>query len=94
MRCEAEIDAADAALIEAVRRGDPGALDQLVERHGDRVYRLARLVTGSEDDAALVSGEALRETVAAIEAGAAGPLASLIARIATTDRAEPTGHRL
>ena len=82
MLCEAEIDAADAALIEAVRRGDPGALDQLVERHGDRVYRLARLVTGSEDDAALVSGEALRETVAAIEAGAAGPLASLIARIA------------
>ena len=82
MLSEAEIDAADAALIEAVRRGDPGGLDQLVERHGDRVYRLARLVTGSEDDAALVSGEALRETVAAIEAGAAGLLASLIARIA------------
>lgn len=82
MLSEAEIDAADAALVEAVRRGDPGALDRLVERHGDRVYRLARLVTGSEDDAAVVTRDALHEAVAAIEAGADGPLASLVARIA------------
>ena len=82
MLSEAEIDAVDAALVEAVRRGDPGALDQLVERHGDRVYRLARLVTGSEDDAAVVTRDALREAVTAIEGGAGGPLASLVARIA------------
>ena len=82
MLSEVEIDAADAALSEAVRRGDPGALDQLVERHGDRVYRVARLVSGSDDDAVDVARESLREAVAAIEAGACGPLGSLIARIA------------
>lgn len=82
MRSEAEIDAAEATLIEAVRRGDPGALEQLVERQGDRVYRVARLVTASDDAAADVVRESLREAVAAIEAGAGGPLGSLIARIA------------
>jgi len=80
---EVDIDAADAALIEALRRGEPGALEQLVERHGDRVYRLALLVTGSEDDAAAVSREALRAVVAALAAGGGEPsLRPWLARLA------------
>lgn len=40
----------DAGLVEALRRGDPDAADQLVERYGDRVYRLAaRIIAMSQD---------------------------------------------
>ena len=49
----------DAGLREALRRGDPGAVEQLVERHGDRVYRLAMLATGDEADAADITREVL-----------------------------------
>ena len=37
---------ADADLVEALRRDDPDAAEQLVERYGDRVYRLALRLTG------------------------------------------------
>jgi len=41
----------DAGLVEALRRGDPDAADQLVERYGDRVYRLAARITAMSQDA-------------------------------------------
>jgi len=40
-----------AGVVEALRRGDPDAADQLVERYGDRVYRLAVRITGMSQDA-------------------------------------------
>jgi RNA polymerase sigma-70 factor (ECF subfamily) len=50
---------ADAALVEALRREDPGAATALVETYGDRVYRLARRITGSNEDAEEVAQDAL-----------------------------------
>src|SRR5207245_9005619 len=42
----------DAALVEALRREDPEAPEQLVETYGDRVYRLDLRITGANEDAA------------------------------------------
>ena len=50
---------ADAALVEALRREEPAAAAALVERYGDRVYRLARRITGSNEDAEEVAQDAL-----------------------------------
>ena len=50
---------ADAALVEALRRDDPAAAPTLVETFGDRVYRLARRITGSNEDAEEVTQDAL-----------------------------------
>jgi RNA polymerase sigma-70 factor, ECF subfamily len=50
---------ADGALVEALRRGDPAAAEQLVERYGDRVYRLAMRITGSKEDAEEAAQDAL-----------------------------------
>jgi len=41
----------DAGLVEALRREDPEAPELLVETFGDRVYRLALRITGSNEDA-------------------------------------------
>lgn len=49
----------DAALVEALRRDDPEAPTALVETYGDRVYRLARRITGSNEDAEEVAQDAL-----------------------------------
>jgi RNA polymerase sigma-70 factor (ECF subfamily) len=49
----------DAALVEALRREDPEAATVLVETYGDRVYRLARRITGSNEDAEEVAQDAL-----------------------------------
>jgi RNA polymerase sigma-70 factor, ECF subfamily len=49
----------DAALVEALRREDPEAATVLVEKYGDRVYRLARRITGSNEDAEEVAQDAL-----------------------------------
>lgn len=49
----------DAALVEALRRDDPEAAATLVETYGDRVYRLARRITGSNEDAEEVAQDAL-----------------------------------
>src|SRR5215813_9974886 len=49
----------DAALVEALRREDPEAATALVEAYGDRVYRLARRITGSREDAEEVAQDAL-----------------------------------
>jgi RNA polymerase sigma-70 factor, ECF subfamily len=49
----------DAALVEALRREDPAAMEQLVETYADRVYRLAVRITGSNEDAEEVVQDAL-----------------------------------
>src|SRR5687767_789500 len=42
---------ADAELVEALRRQEPDAAERLVERFGERVYRLTMRITGSKEDA-------------------------------------------
>jgi len=49
----------DAALVEALRRDDPEAPQLLIERFGDRVYRLALRITGSNEDAEEAAQDAL-----------------------------------
>src|SRR5437773_5251939 len=49
----------DAALVEALRRDDPEAPELLVETFGDRVYRLALRITGSNEDAEEAAQDAL-----------------------------------
>lgn len=49
----------DADLVQSLRRDDAGAATTLVERYGDRVYRLARRITGSNEDAEEVAQDAL-----------------------------------
>ncbi len=46
----ARVDA-DAELVEALRRQEPDAAERLVEKFGDRVYRLTMRITGSREDA-------------------------------------------
>jgi RNA polymerase sigma-70 factor, ECF subfamily len=41
----------DAALVEQIRRGEAGAVENLVGAYGDRVYRLAIRITGNAADA-------------------------------------------
>jgi RNA polymerase sigma-70 factor, ECF subfamily len=49
----------DAELVEALRREEPGAAERLVERYGDRVYRLAMRITGLNEDAEEAAQDAL-----------------------------------
>ena len=49
----------DAGLVEALRREDPEAPELLVERFGDRVFRLALRITGSNEDAEEAAQDAL-----------------------------------
>ena len=49
----------DAALVEALRADAPQAMEQLVERYANRVYRLALRITGSHEDAEEVTQDAL-----------------------------------
>jgi len=41
----------DGTLVDALRRRDSTAAERLLETYGDRVYRLARRITGNEQDA-------------------------------------------
>jgi len=50
---------ADAELVEALRRDEPDAAERLVERYGDRVYRLAMRITGLKEDAEEAAQDAL-----------------------------------
>jgi RNA polymerase sigma-70 factor (ECF subfamily) len=49
----------DADLVDALRRADEAAPALLVERFGDRVYRLGLRITGSKEDAEEVAQDAL-----------------------------------
>jgi RNA polymerase sigma-70 factor (ECF subfamily) len=49
----------DAALVEAARRGDRPALDELLHRHYDRLYALCRRMHNNEADALDAAQEAL-----------------------------------
>ncbi|HMH53481.1 MAG TPA: RNA polymerase sigma factor [Candidatus Acidoferrum sp.] len=49
----------DAALLDALRRGEPSAMEQLVETYADRVYRLTFRITGSKEDAEEATQDAL-----------------------------------
>jgi len=57
----------DAGLVEALRRDDPGAAEQLVERYGERVYRLAVRITGTSDDAEAAAQDALSRAARTID---------------------------
>ena len=48
----------DAALVESLRRREPGAAETLLATYGDRVYRLAIRITGNEQDAEEVMQDA------------------------------------
>ena len=50
---------ADADLVVALRAEAPEAAEQLVERFGDRVYRLAMRITGSREDGEEAAQDAL-----------------------------------
>jgi len=50
---------ADSDLVAALRGGEAGAMERLVERYADRVYRLAVRITGSREDAEEVVQDAL-----------------------------------
>ncbi|HEU5196020.1 MAG TPA: sigma-70 family RNA polymerase sigma factor [Methylomirabilota bacterium] len=54
----ARVDA-DADLVAALRAEVPDAAEKLVERFGDRVYRLAMRITGSKEDAEEAAQDAL-----------------------------------
>ncbi len=45
----------DAALVEAARRHDPDAFEEIVTRYGARIFRLARNITRNREDAEEVS---------------------------------------
>jgi RNA polymerase sigma-70 factor (ECF subfamily) len=49
----------DAGLVEALRRDDPAAVEQLVDRYGERVWRLTMRLTGSREDAEEAAQDAL-----------------------------------
>jgi RNA polymerase sigma-70 factor, ECF subfamily len=49
----------DAALVEALRRESPEAVETLVHEYGDRVYRLAMRITGEPADAEEAAQDAL-----------------------------------
>lgn len=59
---------ADADLVAALRRNDPDGADQLVERYGERVYRLAARLIGEPDEAEEVAESALLRAIRTIDA--------------------------
>jgi len=56
---EQEPNGDEAALVKSASGGDFRAFEQLVERHQDRIYRLALRMTGNQSDAQEVVQEAL-----------------------------------
>jgi len=57
----------DAGLVAALRRDEPDAAVQLVERYGERIYRLAARITGTPDDAEEAAQCALATAVDTID---------------------------
>ena len=54
-----DADTSDGDLVAAAQAGDRDALDRLLRRHHDRIYALARRMTGNDADAADATQEAL-----------------------------------
>lgn len=52
-------EASDGDLVAAAQEGDRDALDRLLRRHHDRIYAVARRLTGNDADAADATQEAL-----------------------------------
>jgi RNA polymerase sigma-70 factor (ECF subfamily) len=63
-RCVADVDA---GLVEALRRHDADGAGRLVERYGDRAYRLALCITGTKDDTEHALQEALQTVLDTID---------------------------
>jgi len=59
---------ADVVLLAEPRLDSSDGIEQLVERYGDRVYRLALRITGVEKDAAEVIEDTLRAAVDSVDA--------------------------
>lgn len=57
----------DHRLVEALRRGEPNAAEQLITTYGDRAYRLAIRITGSSQDAEEVVQDAFWTVIRKIE---------------------------
>jgi RNA polymerase sigma-70 factor (ECF subfamily) len=57
----------DADLVEALRRQETGAIETLIARYGDRVYRLAMRITGNRADAEEVVQDAILRVVRKID---------------------------
>ena len=49
----------DASLVQAAQRGDRRALEQLLQRHDDRIHAVCRRITGQDADAADAAQEAM-----------------------------------
>lgn len=56
-----DMDTTDKELMEALRRGEPKAVDTLLAKHQERIYRFGLRMCGNEDDAK----EVLQETLLA-----------------------------
>ena len=57
----------DADLVEALRRQETEAIEELITRYGDRVYRLAMRITGNRSDAEEVVQDAFWTVIRRIE---------------------------
>jgi RNA polymerase sigma-70 factor (ECF subfamily) len=57
----------DGSLVEALRRGEPGAAEALVAMYGDRTFRLAMRMTGNRSDAEEVAQDTFWTVVQKIE---------------------------
>ncbi len=53
------VEVTDAQLLEQVKKGDPKAMDQLLSRHEQKIYRFGLRMCGNEDDARDVLQETL-----------------------------------
>src|SRR5262245_20342368 len=73
----------DMSLVEALRGNDPAAASRLVERYGDRVYRLALRLTGDQTIAAKVVEDVLRLAARQIRTFEGKSFAAWIYRMAT-----------
>src|SRR6187402_1825192 len=66
----------DAALLEALRSGEPGAFEQLVRTHGGRLLAVARRLLGNEEDARDAVQEAFLNAFRGIDRFEGGSLLS------------------
>jgi RNA polymerase sigma-70 factor, ECF subfamily len=90
----ADAVASDATLAAAARGGDRSALEQLLERHLDRVHAVCRRITGDADDAA----DATQEALIAVTRGIGGfdgrsAFTTWLYRIATNAALDETRRR-